>query len=90
MPCVVLINDYKIKILKSEWTQNVNKAVSRVKGISPSVKIFYAPNKQQKPNFELRCEANFHPKRAACYYGSVLKICGKGEKKSILVMILTL
>lgn len=80
MPCVILLADSdEIRIVKSDWVEKVNNAESRTNGTPPHIalKFFHSPNKQQQANFELEPVADFHLNQTACYFGYVLKICGK-------------
>lgn len=81
MPCVILVEETnEIKIVKSDWVQNVNTAGSRTVGTSPNVaaKIFHSHSKKQKANFELELltEFDWEQNVCFCYHGYVLNICG--------------
>lgn len=82
MPCVIFVkSNSELKIVKSEWVQNVNKAESRTVGTPPNVvvKVFHSHNPKQKSNFDLEVVSEFDFKQNVCfcYEAYVLTICGK-------------
>lgn len=90
MPCVVFMDEAEtIQIVRTDWVEEVNSAESRINGTPPNrlVKIFYSPNKRQKPDFELEIREDFDCERTACYYGYVLKIFGKNLLTKIIFSI---
>lgn len=80
MPCCVLLkNSDDMIIVKSAWCEKLNKAASRIHGCHPweMMKIFYSPDRTKRANFHLQVMRTFIDTRMACYYGFVVKICGK-------------
>lgn len=80
MPCVVLLRDSpEIIVVKSVWCKSTNEADTINFGNRPSelVKVFYSPNKKDKPDFNLQEPDTFDNTIAACYFGFILDNFGK-------------
>lgn len=80
MPCVVSLRfSRQIIVVKNTWCQKNFEADTVNYGSRPGkiTKIFFSPDKSERPNFALKARKNFNISIAACYYGCVLDYFGK-------------
>lgn len=90
MPCVVFLRDSQETIIvKKAWCQCNNGADIINCGTRPGelVKIFYSPNKREKPNFGLENRWDFNGTVAACYFGFILDNFGKQNRPKGIICI---
>lgn len=79
MPCVILLDDYTIIVVKDAWVDNLNDAENPNVGmdVNKIVKKIYSKNKSAKANFRLKPMEDIDTEQTGCYIGNVLNICGK-------------
>lgn len=80
MPCVVYLQRSKgLIVVKSAWCDKINDAKSINSGLHPGRKrkIFFSPEKKAKADFQMEPKTVFDGNIAACYFGFVLRNCGK-------------
>lgn len=78
MPCVVSLENFvKILCVKSSWCENFADTLNYGSQPGRMVKIFYSPDRSDKPDFRLQEPDEFDDTAPACYYGYVLDHFGE-------------
>lgn len=66
---VVLLKVEKLIVVKKDWVLNPI--------LHSNTKVFFSPNKNDKPNFAMKSTYFFDERRTAVYHGYVLKEFGR-------------
>lgn len=87
--CASLKNDRTKLVIPRKWWQidrGHNIRVIRF-GVRPwqKQKIFYGPDKNELPNFNLRCAQEFDGQMKNCYMAHVLNIFGRNNEQMIFL-----
>lgn len=79
MPLVVLIKKQFV-VIEKEWLENKNKSDLMNNGVLfenyAEKKVFYSPNINDKPNFNLPVSTKFEEDKVGCHNGFIIKYFG--------------
>lgn len=84
MSLVVLIEESKrMLVIKEDWLENVLSEDDLNNGLKDKAfikkKIFYLPNKEENPNFDIPVEIEFQNDKSCCYMAFIKKYFGKNQ-----------